>query len=89
MEQGQRLAEMRQKALAAATAWVDEHSKIETNSRGYPRDGWKEPTLSEKAEVTLRIAEWLLVPTTVAAGRAPVLVPPASTEDPRDRPPGY
>lgn len=76
----------RAEALAAATAWVDEHTKPEMNGRGYVKDGWQPPTLAEKAETVLRIADWLLAP---APQDRPALVPPASPEDPRDRPPGY
>jgi hypothetical protein len=77
-EQGARYAELRKGALAAASRWVDDHSQPEQNGRGYPRDGWKPPTLTEKAETVLRIAEWLLQP---PPSTRPALVPPVSPSE--------
>lgn len=47
-------------AFQQAKALVDEMSKAPVNSKGYTPDGWKAPSLHEKMNETLRVAEFLL-----------------------------
>lgn len=52
----------RSEALRIATEWVDKYAAPEKNERGYARDGWKPVSLTERASVTLDLANWLLGP---------------------------
>lgn len=49
-------------ALAAATAIVDKASQPVMNERGYKADGWKPPTLAERTEAIVKLAEFLMLP---------------------------
>lgn len=52
----------RMAALEWAADYAKRHGLFEQplNSRGYPADGTKPPTLMEKAEIVLKLATWAI-----------------------------
>lgn len=61
----------REQALKLATETIDQLSEVPKNERGYPRDGWKPPTLPERVASILEVATFLM-------GPEPHLVPPTT-----------
>jgi hypothetical protein len=52
----------REQAVAFANAMVNEWLDTPKNSRGYPVDGWKPPTLAERTEAVTKLAEFIWEP---------------------------
>lgn len=50
----------RAEALTLARQTVDGMTVAPLNSRGYPVDGWRAPTLSERTEAILAFANFLM-----------------------------
>lgn len=78
----------REDAVTKATEIVDAYIKNPpTNSRGYA-DGWKPPTLEERTDSIIKLAEFLWEPPTEEGKVLPftgvTLVPPALPVAPED-----
>jgi hypothetical protein len=52
----------RAEAMALAVKIVDEQCTVPLKSNGYAIDGWKAPSLQEKTEAILKLAEFLWEP---------------------------
>jgi len=57
----------RKEAMEMAVEIVEAQSKVPIKSNGYAVDGWKAPTLAEKTDAILKLAEflWDVPPTNV------------------------
>lgn len=61
----------REQAVAFANTIVNEWLDTPKNSRGYPVDGWKLPTLAERTEAVTKLAEFLWEPSSVLVAPEP------------------
>lgn len=52
----------REEAINKATQIVDGLSQPVLNDRGYRADGWKPPTLHERTQAILALADFLVAP---------------------------
>jgi hypothetical protein len=66
----------REQALTLANTIIGEWLEAPKNSRGYPVDGWKVPTLMERTDAVAKLAEFLWEPEMPSLLVAPEQVEP-------------
>lgn len=52
----------RKEATELAVKIIDEQAKVPMKSNGYPADGWKAPSLAEKVDAIVKLAEFMWEP---------------------------